>query len=105
ACDRSSCTGPSREQAAAETTSKARRTLLTRMSFLRSRTFTAASFSGRGLGCVETLRMYQASDFLQTFAYARSRPEYLIRVVRINTPFFYRRNRFEIAPPSRRSGS
>jgi hypothetical protein len=92
ASDKSMRTGPSKVQAAAERTSKINRALLTRIIFLRSSTFTAGSF--RGVSLVEALRMYEPSQFFESIADARPRPEYLVRVVSINTPFFYCRDRF-----------
>src|SRR6478672_372739 len=92
ASDKSIRTGPSKVQAAAERTSKINRALLTRIIFLRSSTFTAGSFSG--VSPVEALRMYEPSQFFESITDARPRPEYLVRVVSINTPFFYCRDRF-----------
>src|SRR5690242_13542230 len=100
ASDKSIRTGPSKVQAEAERTSKINRALLTNIIFLRSSTFTAGSFSGVTL--VEAVRMYVPGPVSESVAHARPRPEYRVRVVSINLPFFYGRDRFYVAPASRR---
>src|SRR5687767_13126236 len=98
ACQMSRRTGPSRAQPMMENASKANSTPLTQIIFLRSRTFTAVSFVYSVLGCREALRVYQAGDFFESFADARSGPQDLVGRIRIDAPFFDGGNRLEIGP-------
>src|SRR5687768_2159078 len=98
ACQISRRTGPSSAQPMVENASKANSTPLTQIIFLRSRTFTAVSFVYSVLGCREALRVYQAGDFFQSFADARSGPQDLVGRVGIDTSFFHGGDRFEIGP-------
>src|SRR4029077_8506025 len=98
ACDRSSRTGPSRVQPTMDSTSRANRSPLTQIIFLRSRTFTAISSLESGFGFREALGMHHAGDFLQSLANPRSGPKNFVRWIRIDAPLFYSGNRLEISP-------
>ena len=98
ACDRSRRTGPSRVQPTMDSTSRANRSPLTQIIFLRSRTFTSTSSIESGCGFREALRMDETGDFFQSLADPRSGPENLVGWIRIDASLFHSGNRLEISP-------
>src|SRR3990170_7322096 len=95
---RSRRTGPSRAQPTTDSANKANSTPLTKIIFLRSRTFTATSFIGSTFGFREALRVHEAGDFFQSFADARSGPQDFIGRVGIDPALFHGGNGLEIRP-------
>src|SRR5919106_2355457 len=98
ACQKSRRTGPSRAQPTTESANKANSTPLTKIIFLRSRTFTATSFIQSAFGVREALRMHEAGDCFQTLADARSGPQDFVGRIGVDAPLFYGGNGLEIAP-------
>src|SRR3989304_3902177 len=96
---RSRRTGPSRAQAITESAKRISSTPLTKIIFLRSRTFTATSWVETALGFGEALRMHEAGDFLQSFADPRAGAQNLVGSIVIDTLFFHGRDGLEILPP------
>ena len=74
-----------------DSANKANSTPLTKIIFLRSRTFTATSFTESRFSFREALRMHEAGDFFQPFADARSGPEDFVRRVGIDARALSRR--------------
>ena len=77
---------------------KANSTPLTKIIFLRSRTFTTTSFIDSAFSFREALRMNESSDFFQSFTDARPGPENLVRLISVNSVFSDSGNGLEIAP-------
>ncbi len=96
--DRSRRTGPSKAQPTMDSANRANSTPLTKIIFLRSRTFTTTSFTESAFSFREALRMHEASDFFQPFADARSGPEDFVRRVSIDAALLHGGNGLEIAP-------
>src|SRR5258705_770443 len=96
--DRSRCTGPSRVQATIESVKSASSTPLTKIIFLRSRTFTTTSFIESAFGFREALRVNEPGDFFETFADTRSGPEDLVRLIGVDSVLPHSGNGLEIAP-------
>src|SRR3954468_6629599 len=100
ACVKSKRTGPSKAQPMMDSANKANSTPLTKIIFLRSRTFTTTSFTESRFSFCEALRMHEAGDFAQPFADARSGPEDFVGRVSIDAALLHGGNGLEIAPIS-----
>src|SRR6266576_445234 len=96
--ERSRRTGPIRAQAAIESAKSVSSTPLTKIIFLRSRTFTTTSSIESTVGFREALRMNEPGDFFETFADTRSGPENLVRLIGVDSVLPHGGNGLEIAP-------
>src|SRR6266513_2761384 len=98
ASEKSRRTGTIRAQAAIESAKSVSSTPLTKIIFLRSRTFTTTSFIDSTVGFREALRMNEPGDFFETFADTRSGPENLVRLIGVDSVLPHGGNGLEIAP-------
>ena len=81
-----------------ESVKSASSTPLTKIIFLRSRTFTTISFIDSAFSFREALRVNESSDFFQSFTDARPGPKNLVRLISVNSVFPDSGNGLEIAP-------
>src|SRR5918996_1971062 len=99
ACERSTATGPSKEQPITERIKKRKRAPLTRIIFLRFRTFTCALLARLTIrSSHKTFRVNEAGKFRQGFPHSRPGTQDLVGWVRVDSLISHSRHRFEIGP-------